>query len=93
MPPFFCVHGYNAYRHIAGQLGPNWPFFGLDLHFTGRRMTRTRVEDQARGHLQEIYAIQPRGPYYLAGHSIGGLIAYERWAKISVSPANDSGAR
>jgi thioesterase domain-containing protein len=77
MPPFFCVHGYNAYRHIARQLGPNWPFYGLGLHFTGRRVTRTRVEDQAKGHLKEIYAIQPRGPYYLAGHSIGGLIAYE----------------
>jgi amino acid adenylation domain-containing protein len=77
MPPFFCVHGYNAYRHIAGQLGANWPFYGLGLHFTGRRVTRTRVEDQAKGHLKEIYAIQPRGPYYIAGHSIGGLIAYE----------------
>jgi amino acid adenylation domain-containing protein len=77
MPPFFCVHGYAAYRHIARQLSPRWPFHGLGLHFGGRRVRRTRVEDQARAHLQEIYAVQPNGPYYLAGHSIGGMIAYE----------------
>jgi aspartate racemase len=77
MPPFFCVHGYAAYGAIARQLRPKWPFYGLGQHFSGRRVTRTRVEDQAKAHLQEIYAVQPSGPYYLAGHSIGGLIAFE----------------
>jgi thioesterase domain-containing protein len=76
-PPFFCVHGYNAYLHIARGLGPDRPFYGLGQHFTGRRVRRTRVEEQAKNHLKEIYAIQPRGPYYLAGHSLGGLIAFE----------------
>lgn len=77
MPPFFCVHGYAAYRHIARQLRPHWPLYGLGQHFSGRKVRRTRVEDQAKAHLKEIYEIQPTGPYYLAGHSIGGLIAYE----------------
>ncbi len=77
MPPFFCVHGYAAYGEIARQFRPKWPFYGLGQHFSGRRVTRTRVEDQAKAHLREIYAVQPSGPYYLAGHSIGGLIAYE----------------
>jgi thioesterase domain-containing protein len=76
-PPFFCVHGYNAYLHIARALGPDRPFYGLGQHFAGRRVRYTRVEDQAKDHLKEVYAIQPRGPYYLAGHSLGGLIAYE----------------
>jgi amino acid adenylation domain-containing protein len=77
MPPFFCVHGYAAYRAIARQLSPKWPFYGLGQHFCGRRVWQTRVEDQARAHLKEIYTLQPDGPYYLAGHSIGGMIAYE----------------
>jgi thioesterase domain-containing protein len=38
---------------------------------------RTEVEEQAQDNLKEVYAIQPQGPYYLAGHSIGGLVAYE----------------
>jgi thioesterase domain-containing protein len=71
------VHGYAAYRTIARELSPKWPFYGLGQHFSGRRAWRTRVEDQASGHLQEIYTVQPAGPYYLAGHSIGGMIAYE----------------
>ena len=77
MPPFFCVQGYNAYRHIARQLGPNWAFYGLGLHFTGRKVTRTRVEDQAKGHLKRSTPFNRGVRYYLAGHSIGGLIAYE----------------
>ena len=77
MPPLFCVHGYAAYGQIARHLRPKWPFYGLGQHFSGRRVRRTRVEAQAKAHLQEIYAIQSSGPYYIAGHSIGGLIAYE----------------
>jgi amino acid adenylation domain-containing protein len=77
MPPFFCVHGYAAYGEIARHFRPRWPFYGLGQHFSGRRVRHTRVEDQAKAHLREIYAIQPSGPYYLAGHSIGGMIAFE----------------
>jgi aspartate racemase len=76
-PPFFCIHGYNAYRHMASYLGPDQPFYGLGQHFSGRRVRGARVEDRARDHVREIYAIQPRGPYYIAGHSFGGVIAYE----------------
>ena len=31
----------------------------------------------AKRYVQEIRALQPRGPYALAGHSTGGLIAFE----------------
>jgi thioesterase domain-containing protein len=32
---------------------------------------------RARVYLKEIRATYPHGPYYLAGHSFGGLIAIE----------------
>jgi aspartate racemase len=76
-PPLFCIHGYNSYRQLAHYLGPDQPFYGLGQHFSGKRVWHDRVEDRARAHVREIYAIQPRGPYYLAGHSFGGVIAFE----------------
>lgn len=35
------------------------------------------VQDMASHFLEEILLIQPQGPYLLAGHSFGGLVAYE----------------
>jgi thioesterase domain-containing protein len=35
------------------------------------------IEKMAAEYLSEIRAVQPHGPYYLGGWSMGGLIAYE----------------
>jgi thioesterase domain-containing protein len=37
----------------------------------------TRLEDQAAFYLQEMQAIQPRGPYHLLGYSFGAFVALE----------------
>src|ERR1700722_6453542 len=36
-----------------------------------------RIEDMADFYLQAILRLQPRGPYFLAGYSLGGLVALE----------------
>ena len=36
-----------------------------------------RIEDMAEFYLSAILQYQPRGPYYLAGYSLGGLVALE----------------
>ncbi|MBT2750049.1 MULTISPECIES: cytochrome P450 [unclassified Lysobacter] len=35
------------------------------------------IEEIARRHVEEMRAIQPHGPYAIAGHSFGGVVAYE----------------
>jgi cytochrome P450/thioesterase domain-containing protein len=35
------------------------------------------VEEMARCYVKEMRSIQPRGPYAIAGHSAGGVVAYE----------------
>jgi len=37
----------------------------------------TTIEEMARYYIHEIRAIQPRGPYYLAGYSFGGYVTFE----------------
>jgi thioesterase domain-containing protein len=65
-------------RDLVKHLGEDHPVYGLqsvrpDLRSKGL----ASVPDLARRYLAEIRACQPHGPYFLAGHSSGGIIVYE----------------
>jgi thioesterase domain-containing protein/phenylacetate-coenzyme A ligase PaaK-like adenylate-forming protein/acyl carrier protein len=78
-PPIFCVCGKGGgvlnFRRLAEALGPDQPFYGLTLHgFAGDAVPKT-FPALAACFADAIRAIQPAGPYSLAGFSAGGLIA------------------
>jgi thioesterase domain-containing protein len=63
---------------LARRLGSHWPCWGLQaLGYAEREAIPQRVEDIAAHYVALIRAHQPRGPYHLAGHSFGALVAYE----------------
>lgn len=81
-PPFFCIHpiGGNVlcYVDLARHLGQEQPFYGLQatgLH--GEEQPLSRIEDMAAHYIAAIQTIQPQGPYYLGGWSLGGIVAFE----------------
>jgi thioesterase domain-containing protein len=81
-PPLFCVHGQSGnlmmYRTLAHYLGPDQPVYGLQPQgLDGKTSPLSRVEDMAANYVKEIQAIQPEGPYFLAGYCMGGTIALE----------------
>jgi amino acid adenylation domain-containing protein len=81
-PPLYCVPGAGGnviyLYHLARHLGPDQPFYGLQgVGFDGEAEPQTSVEEMATRYLVEIEAAQPRGPYFLGGHSLGGWVAYE----------------
>jgi amino acid adenylation domain-containing protein len=81
-PPFYCVHAAGGsvmpYRALATRLGPNQPFYGLQARgLDDAHAAPERIEDMAEQYIEEILRLQPDGPYYLGGHSAGGLVAYE----------------
>jgi amino acid adenylation domain-containing protein len=81
-PPFFCVHaaGGNVlnYFDLARALGPDRPFYALQAQgLDGNREPYTRVEDMAAHYLEEVRALQPKGPYFFGGLSFGGIVAFE----------------
>ena len=43
----------------------------------GEEEPRTRIEDMAADYIDALRVVQPQGPYLLAGHSMGGVIAFE----------------
>lgn len=55
---------HPLYAFAAPGLNSNAPFF---FH----------LEAMAAAYLQDIRQIQPKGPYLLAGYSMGGILAYE----------------
>lgn len=81
-PPFFCVHGIGGtvlrFYDLARHLGPDQPMYGLQARgVNGKHPCHRRVEDMAAHYLTEIRHLQPQGPYYLGGYSLGGSVALE----------------
>ncbi|PHM46881.1 Amino acid adenylation [Xenorhabdus miraniensis] len=82
LPPLFLVHETTgdplAYSLLATLLPSELPVYGLQaLGFHTIENPPTSIEELAACHIQAIRRVQPHGPYYLAGWSIGGVIAYE----------------
>lgn len=85
-PPLFCLHpsGGSAVPYVAltKALDPDQPVYGVEavgLH--GERAAET-VEGMAERYVAGIRAAVPRGPYLLAGWSIGGTLALEVAARL-----------
>ncbi|HKR11123.1 MAG TPA: amino acid adenylation domain-containing protein [Pyrinomonadaceae bacterium] len=81
-PPFFCVHpsGGNVlcYAALAHHLGPQQTFYGLQSWaLSGVNFPHTTIEDMATHYLNEMKTVQPHGPYFLGGWSMGGVVAFE----------------
>ena len=81
-PPFFCIHpsGGNVlcYASLAHHLGPQQTFYGLQSWaLSGANFPHTTIEDMATHYLNEMKTVQPHGPYFLGGWSMGGVVAFE----------------
>lgn len=79
-PAVFCVHPVFGvvfpYVELARQL-QNYSFYGLQPLGLGSAQPHTRIEDMAAQYIQAVQSVQPQGPYFLAGWSFGGLVAFE----------------
>jgi amino acid adenylation domain-containing protein len=87
-PPLFCVHSRTGnvfnYYCLSHYLGDEQPFYGLQARRIEEEQTsQIRVEDLAVDYIKEIQILQSFGPYFLAGYSFGGLVAYEMARQLS----------
>jgi amino acid adenylation domain-containing protein len=80
-PPLFCLLGAGgarlAYGPLAAHLGGEQTILGLQYSHLPEYRDFTTVESVAVRYLTALRRHQPQGPYYLAGWSFGGLVAYE----------------
>jgi len=85
-PPLFCICGVFLYRDLAQRLAPDQPVYAIYIKselevLEGGRLEGgsglPRLEEMAAAYREQIQAVQPHGPYSLAGVSFGGLLAFE----------------
>jgi amino acid adenylation domain-containing protein len=80
--PFFCVHSLGAnlvsFRNVAALMRGDRPIYGLQPHgLDGLQKPLDSIHSMASAYLDEIRKKQPRGPYFLGGICLGGVVAYE----------------
>jgi amino acid adenylation domain-containing protein len=82
--PLFFVAGYQSaddtllvLSRLIPQFGRDQPVFGFRPRWIEGGAEYTSVEEMARECLAELRAVQPKGPYLLGGHCLGGIAALE----------------
>ncbi|MEM7795039.1 MAG: alpha/beta fold hydrolase, partial [Cyanobacteria bacterium P01_C01_bin.118] len=80
IPLFF--HGGSAdaltWARFSHLLGTDRPFYALQRpDLDGSEVTHTTVEALATDCVREMRMVQPKGPYLVGGHCLGGAIAFE----------------
>ncbi|MGD9851499.1 MAG: amino acid adenylation domain-containing protein [Nitrospirales bacterium] len=76
-PPIFCVlFGATFLPYMKNYLDQPLYMF-INQGHDGRAALHTTVEEISERYLQELRRVQPQGPYYLAGYSFGGMVAFE----------------
>ncbi|MBE7162483.1 MAG: alpha/beta fold hydrolase [Williamsia herbipolensis] len=85
--PLFLVAGAgapaSAFIPLVRELAPHRPVHGLQARGLEKPGRPDRsVTALARRNIEIVAAVQPRGPYTLVGHSLGGLVALEMAAQL-----------
>ena len=81
-PNFFAVHGLTGdvywFESLAHHMGSDQPIYGLQsCGLDGVQEPLSTFEEMAAHYINEIRGLQPDGPYFIGGYSLGGNIAYE----------------
>jgi amino acid adenylation domain-containing protein len=78
-PPLFLFHPGDGelhhYRHLAPRLEPRLRCFGLQAPETVSSRGFGTFEARLAAYVEDVRAVQPHGPYRLAGYSFGGYPA------------------
>ncbi|WP_372366523.1 SDR family NAD(P)-dependent oxidoreductase [Candidatus Uabimicrobium sp. HlEnr_7] len=77
-PPVFLLHAAGVdpigYHHLCKCLDGTATTYTIRTHELDKFAS---IEKTARYHIEKMKSIQPKGPYFLGGMCMGGLVAYE----------------
>ncbi|MDF9391891.1 non-ribosomal peptide synthetase [Methylococcus capsulatus] len=83
-PALFLVHGVGGnvhwYHALAERLKADFNVYGIQspgMEDCDDAMVGADIESLARLYVSEIKTVQAQGPYWIGGHSMGGIIAFE----------------
>lgn len=86
-PALFLVHPIGGsvlcYAELAHHLKRDQPIYGLQsIGLTDGKKPLNQMDIMADRYLEEIRAVQPKGPYYVGGWSFGGSVAFRMSQKL-----------
>jgi len=89
-PPLFVTHGIGSsvvdLVPLARHVKTIHPIYGMEGRGNnGRDIPLDRIEEMAKSFVDSVRTIQSRGPYYLIGYSLGGLVTLEMAQLLSQS--------
>ncbi len=81
-PPVFIAHGLGGsvidFFQPVKYIETDHPIYGMQARgIDGLDEPLASIEDIAEFYLQAVKELQPRGPYFLVGYSLGGLVVLE----------------
>lgn len=87
-PPLFITHGLGGsvidFFQVVKNIQTSHPIHGMQAKgMDGAEEPFDRIEDMAQFYLDAIRQVQPRGPYLLAGYSLGGLVTLEMAQRLT----------
>lgn len=79
-PTLFCFHPASGFAWqfsvLSRYLSPRWSITGIQSPRPhGPMQTATTLDEVCEHHLTQLLELQPHGPYYLLGYSLGGTLA------------------
>lgn len=79
---FFFIHDasgeVNGYTEFCNNLMDSFNYWGIGAdRLTDYAPKNQDIEEIARDHIKKIKKLQKKGPFYIAGWSLGGTIAFE----------------
>lgn len=89
-PPLFITHGLGGsvidFFQVVKHIRTSHPIQGMQAKgIDGAEEPFDRIEDMAQFYLDAIRGVQPRGPYLLAGYSLGGLVTFEMAQRLTTA--------
>jgi acyl-CoA synthetase (AMP-forming)/AMP-acid ligase II/thioesterase domain-containing protein len=77
LPPLFVVGSSQVFRDLARHLGQDQPVIGLTVPDELRMRLPYKLEELAAYEVNSILKYQDARPYFIAGFSAEGVLAYE----------------
>ena len=85
-PALFCIPGSYGnlvgFFRLAQHLGEEQPVTAFQLPKVTAERIAYSIQELAARYVAEMLALQPEGPYHLAGACTGGLVAYAMAAQL-----------